>query len=83
MAMPGRLFGWMVMMLAGIFGVALLGGGFGAGLGCVLFGVPVDSNSVLPVFLLGCVGGIVGAIAGVGAGVVLVLRGGRGTAGEV
>jgi hypothetical protein len=49
-------------MIARIFGVSLIGGGLGAGLGYALFGKYPDWNGIP--LVLGCVGAIIGAIAG-------------------
>jgi hypothetical protein len=53
----------MIMaMIARILGVSLLTGGLAAGLGFALFGNTPDWSGIS--FVLACVGGIVGAVAG-------------------
>ena len=49
-------------LIARIIGVSLLTGGLGAGLGIALFRQYPDYT--IPTLLLGCVGGIIGAVAG-------------------
>lgn len=50
--------------IARIFGLSLLAGGLGTGLGFVFFGHAPYNEYIIPIFFLGCVGGIIGAIAG-------------------
>lgn len=59
-------------VIARIFGVSLLGGGLAAGLGYGLFATHGDCS--LPCFLLGCVGAVVGALAGTARETVVALR---------
>jgi hypothetical protein len=63
----------MVMaVVARIIGYSLLTGGLGALLGHGVFGW--DHGAALPVFLLACVGAIVGAVAGAAGEVVMAQR---------
>ena len=59
-------------MIARIFGVSLIAGGLGAGLGFALLGRNPDSSGIS--FVLGCVGAIVGALAGTARETVAALR---------
>lgn len=59
-------------LVARILGLSLLTAGFGAGLGFVLFGGHSDSTGVS--FILGCIGAIVGALAGAAHETVTALR---------
>lgn len=64
-------------LIARIAGWSLLSGGLGAGLGLVFFGRYSDwlfSEYVVPTVLLGCVGGIIGVIAGAAREIVTALR---------
>jgi hypothetical protein len=58
-------------MIARIFGVSLIAAGVGAGLGFALFGQSHDSTGFS--LLFGCVGAIVGAIAGTAREIVAAL----------
>ena len=52
-------------LIARIIGLSLLTGGLGAGLGIAFFGGSGRyEDFIIPVFLLACVGAIIGAIAG-------------------
>jgi len=55
-----------------IIGVSLLAAGLGAGLGFVLFGRGSDATGVS--FILGCVGAIIGALAGTAQETVAALQ---------
>lgn len=55
-----------------IIGVSLLAAGLGAGLGFVLFGR--DSDATGAALILGCVGAIIGALAGTAQETVTALR---------
>lgn len=59
-------------LIARVIGLSCVAGGLGAGLGFVLFERYGDSS--LAAFVLGCVGGIVGALAGTAREVVAALR---------
>ena len=59
-------------LIARIFGVSLIAGGIGAGLGFALFGNHSDWTGVS--LLLGCVGAIIGALAGTARETVGALR---------
>ena len=59
-------------LIARIVGLSLLTSGLGAGLGFVLFGKAPDSSGIC--LLLGCVGGIIGAVAGAAREIVTALR---------
>jgi hypothetical protein len=62
----------IMAMIGRIILLSVLAGGLGAGLGFVLFRQYGDCG--IPCFLLGCVGGIVGAIAGAGREIASALR---------
>ena len=49
-------------LIARILGMSLVTGGIGAGMGLVVFGRYPDAGGIA--LLLGCVGAVVGAIAG-------------------
>ena len=53
--------GMVMALIARIIGLSLLTGGLGVGLGYALFG---REDCVIPCLLLGCTGGIIGAVAG-------------------
>ncbi len=59
-------------LIARIIGLSLLTAGLGAGIGSVLFGKYGDTTFVS--LLLACVGGVIGAIAGVGREIVVAVR---------
>jgi len=59
-------------MIGRIFGVSLIAGGLGAGLGFAFFGRNPDWSGVS--LVLGCVGAIVGALAGTAREAVAALR---------
>lgn len=59
-------------LIARIFGWSLLASGLGAGLGFVLFGQYPDWTGIS--LCLGCVGGIIGGIAGAAREIVTALR---------
>lgn len=59
-------------LIARILGCSLLAAALGAGLGRVLFGQHPDY--LFPALILGCVGGIVGAVAGAALEIVAALR---------
>ena len=59
-------------MVARMLGLSLLTAGLGAGLGHVLFWPGRDSIGIS--LLLGCVGGIIGAIAGAAREIVAAQR---------
>ena len=59
-------------LITRIFGVSLIAGGLGAGLGFVLFGSSRDWIGIS--LLLACVGAIIGAIAGTARETVDALR---------
>ena len=61
-------------LIARIIGVSLLTAGLGAGFGLALFGHGQYSEYIIPTLLLACVGGIIGAVAGVGREIVIALR---------
>lgn len=60
-------------MIVRIFGLSLLAGWLGAGLGLVLFGGSSYSDYIIPTLGLACVGGIIGAIAGAAREIVNAL----------
>ena len=60
--------------IARILGLSLLTSGLGAGLGLVFFGQHQYSDAIIPIFLLACVGGIIGAVAGAAGEIVAALR---------
>ena len=62
-----------MMMVARTVGLSLLAGGLGAGLGFAIF-APQYKDSVLASLLLGCAGGIVGAVAGGAREIATALR---------
>jgi hypothetical protein len=66
--------GTCMMIVVRILGVSLLTAGLGASLGLILFGQLPRNEYLIPCILFGCVGGVVGAIAGVGLEIVTVLR---------
>ena len=59
-------------LIARIIGLSLLAAGLGAGLGFALFGQTHDATGVA--LLLGCVGAVVGAVAGTGHEIVTAMR---------
>jgi hypothetical protein len=59
-------------LVARIIGVSLLTGGIGASLGFTPF--RQYSDYMIPTICLGCVGGIVGAIAGAAREIVTAMR---------
>jgi hypothetical protein len=59
-------------VIARIIGVSLLTGGLGAGLGFVFFGKDPGWGGIS--LLLGCVGAIIGALAGTAREIVTALR---------
>lgn len=59
-------------LAARIIGLSLLTSGLGVGLGLVFFGQYSDSS--IPVLLLACAGGIIGAVAGAAGEIVTALR---------
>jgi hypothetical protein len=61
-------------LIARIIGVALLTSGLGAGLGLVLFGQYPYSDYIILTLLLGCMGGIIGAVAGAAREIVTAQR---------
>jgi hypothetical protein len=62
-------------IIARVFGWSLLAGGLGAGLGLILFAQHNQySDYIIPTLFLGCVGGIIGAVAGAAAEIVPVLH---------
>jgi hypothetical protein len=62
-------------VIARVLGLSLLTSGLGAGLGYALFGGSPDWSGVS--LILGCVGGIVGAIAGAAREIVTAQLRGR------
>ena len=62
-----------MMMITRTVGLSLLAGGLGAGLGFAIFG-PRYEDYVLASLLLGCAGGIVGAVAGAAREIATALR---------
>ena len=60
--------------VARVLGLALLASGLGAGLGYVLFGHYPSSDSIVLCLVLGCVGGIIGAVAGAAREIVTALQ---------
>ncbi len=61
-----------MVLIARILGLSLLTSGIGAGLGLACF--RQYSDYIIPTLCLGCVGGIVGAIAGAAGEIVTALR---------
>jgi hypothetical protein len=59
-------------VVARIFGLSVLAGALGAMLGATLF--HEMSDHAIPVFLLGCVGAIVGAVAGAAREISAAMR---------
>jgi hypothetical protein len=59
-------------LVARIIGVSLLTAGLGVGIGFGFFGKDPDCSGIS--FVLACVGGIIGAVAGVGREIVAALR---------
>jgi hypothetical protein len=59
-------------LIARILGLSLLTGGLGAGLGFALFGNTPDWSGIS--LLLGCVGAMIGALAGTARETVTALR---------
>lgn len=62
-----------MMTVVRILGVSLLTAGLGALLGLLLFGQLPRNEYTIPCIFLGCVGGVIGAIAGVGLEIVTAL----------
>ena len=60
--------------IARIMGVSLVTSGLGAGLGLVLFGQYSYSDYIIPTLFLGCIGGIIGAVAGAAREIVTALH---------
>jgi hypothetical protein len=60
--------------VARVIGVSLLTGGLWAGLGLVLFGPYSSQPDRLTGFILGCVGCIVGAVAGAAREIVTAMH---------
>ena len=61
-----------MVLIARIVGLSLLTSGLGAGVGFALFGKSPGWNGIS--LLLGCVGGIIGAVAGAAREIVTALR---------
>ncbi len=59
---------------ARIIGLSVLTAGLGAGLGLVFFGWAPFREYIIPCLLLGCVGGIIGAITGAAREIVTALH---------
>ena len=59
-------------VIARIIGVSLLTAGLGAGLGFAFFGQKSDASGIA--FILGCLGAIIGALAGTAQETVTALR---------
>jgi hypothetical protein len=64
----------LVASVARIIVVSLLTSGLGAGLGLVLFGQYPYSDYIIPTLFLGCVGGIIGAVAGAAREIVTAIH---------
>ena len=62
-------------LIGRVFGLSLFAAGAGAGLGFVLFGRAFEG--VLASFVFGCVGALIGAVAGAAREVALALRQGK------
>lgn len=61
-------------LMARIIGFSSLAGTLGAGLGLALFGRYPYEDYVIPCLLLGCVGGLIGAVSASAREIVTALR---------
>jgi len=63
----------VLVVIARVIGVSACGGLLGVGLACLLFGGQ-ERDCILACLILGCVGGLIGALAGTAGEIVLALR---------
>ena len=61
-------------VFARVIGSSAITGALGAGIGIAAFGSSTYEDYIIPVFLLACVGAIIGAIAGATREIVAVKR---------
>jgi hypothetical protein len=61
-------------LIARVIGWSLLASGLGAGVGLALFGRYPYSDYIIPTLFLGCVGGIIGAVAGAAREIVTAMH---------